>query len=51
MFLAGFGGEYFGGMEDGQSSTDTDKSFLQGYKAVLNSKNTEETMVSTIDIY
>ncbi|KAF3439467.1 hypothetical protein FNV43_RR17745 [Rhamnella rubrinervis] len=41
-FLQGFGGEYFGRVvEDGD-----DKSFLEGYKSVLNSKSTQETMAN-----
>ncbi|XP_057512530.1 aluminum-activated malate transporter 8-like [Actinidia eriantha] len=44
-FLEGFGGEYFRVLEDGDSDmvTKKDKSFLQGYKTVLNTKTTEES--------
>jgi hypothetical protein len=41
--LAGFGVEYFNILEEGPSMDD--KSFLQGYKSVLTSKDTEEAMV------
>lgn len=41
-FLEGFGPEYFRISEDAE----TDKSFLEGYKTVLNSKQTEESLVS-----
>ncbi|XP_062170931.1 aluminum-activated malate transporter 2-like [Alnus glutinosa] len=44
-FLEGFGGEYFNIPEEGLSNMD-DKSFLQGYKSVLTSKDTEETMAN-----
>ncbi|KAL5742064.1 hypothetical protein ACOSP7_028796 [Xanthoceras sorbifolium] len=51
-YLEGFGGEYFhnyseseeGGRVGGVSKSD--KSFLQGYKSVLNSKNTEESLAN-----
>jgi hypothetical protein len=42
--LAGFGDEYFNIPEEGPSMDD--KSFLQGYKSILTSKDSEETMVS-----
>ncbi|XP_011046418.1 PREDICTED: aluminum-activated malate transporter 8 [Populus euphratica] len=41
-YLEGFGGEYF---HSGEGS-DSDRSFLQGYKKVLNSKPTDETMAN-----
>ncbi|KAJ6968346.1 hypothetical protein D5086_029196 [Populus alba] len=41
-YLEGFGGEYFQSCERSIS----DKSFLQGYKNVLNSKSTEESMAN-----
>ena len=41
MQIAGFGDEYFGTPEGGESN----KSFLQGYKSVLNSKQAEESLV------
>ncbi|KAG6735663.1 hypothetical protein POTOM_061689 [Populus tomentosa] len=41
-YLEGFGGEYFQSCERSNS----DKSFLQGYKNVLNSKSTEESMAN-----
>ncbi|XP_062171431.1 aluminum-activated malate transporter 2-like [Alnus glutinosa] len=44
-FLEGFGSEYFDIPEEGLSNMD-DKSFLQGYKSVLTSKDTEETMAN-----
>ncbi|KAF6148927.1 hypothetical protein GIB67_028764 [Kingdonia uniflora] len=42
-FLEGFVGEYFGNEGDGKGGMDSkaDKSFLEGYKSVLNSKTTE----------
>ncbi|KAF8395467.1 hypothetical protein HHK36_019413 [Tetracentron sinense] len=46
-FLEGLDGEYFKIIEDGQSvvvSMD-DKSFLEGYKSVLDSKTSEESLV------
>ncbi|XWS71411.1 hypothetical protein CRYUN_Cryun03dG0135800 [Craigia yunnanensis] len=43
-FLEGFGDEYFKMTEDGKSKED--KSFLQGYKSVLNSKNNEDTLAN-----
>ncbi|KAH9699484.1 Aluminum-activated malate transporter 2 [Citrus sinensis] len=43
-FLEGFGGEYFKISNDAQSNTD--KSFLQGYKSALNTKNSEENMAN-----
>ncbi|KAF6152988.1 hypothetical protein GIB67_021593, partial [Kingdonia uniflora] len=49
-FLEGFAGEYFGNEGDGKGGMDSkaDKSFLEGYKSVLNSKTTEETMVPQV---
>ncbi|KAF2302525.1 hypothetical protein GH714_037052 [Hevea brasiliensis] len=44
-FLEGFGSEYFGTSEGGQANN-TNKSFLQGYKSVLASKSSEETMAN-----
>ncbi|CAK7342033.1 unnamed protein product [Dovyalis caffra] len=41
-YLEGFGGEYFQSHEGSNS----DKSFLQGYKNVLDSKPTEDTMAN-----
>lgn len=41
--FSGFGGEYFKLSEHQKSNED--KSFLQEYKSVLNSKSSEETMV------
>ncbi|XVF69257.1 hypothetical protein PTKIN_Ptkin11bG0066600 [Pterospermum kingtungense] len=43
-FLEGFGEEYFKLTEDGDSKED--KSFLQGYKSVLNSKNNEDSLAN-----
>ncbi|XP_065858906.1 aluminum-activated malate transporter 2-like [Euphorbia lathyris] len=40
-FLLGFGNEYFDGESDNE-----DKSFLENYKGVLTSKNTEENMAN-----
>ncbi|CAK7342031.1 unnamed protein product [Dovyalis caffra] len=47
-YLEGFGGEYFQPVEDGRNVkvSNTDKSFLQGYKNVLNSKSIEESMAN-----
>ncbi|XP_059431174.1 aluminum-activated malate transporter 8-like [Corylus avellana] len=42
--LEGFGGEYFNITEEGPSMDD--KSFLQGYKSVLTSQETEESMAN-----
>ncbi|WRX33532.1 Aluminum-activated malate transporter - like 10 [Theobroma cacao] len=42
--IIGFGGEYFGVSK--QEQANNDKSFLQGYKSVLTSSNSEETMAS-----
>ena len=47
--LTGFGGEYFPDPEDHEGNlmaSKGDKALLQGYKSVLNSKNTEESLVS-----
>lgn len=47
-FIIGFGSEYFyvhGDESSKISSKQDDKSFLQGYKSVLNSKATEESLV------
>ncbi|KAB5552932.1 hypothetical protein DKX38_010243 [Salix brachista] len=41
-YLEGFGGEYF---QSGEGSN-SDRSFLEGYKKVLNSKPTEDTMAN-----
>ncbi|KAJ6406768.1 hypothetical protein OIU84_010308 [Salix udensis] len=41
-YLEGFGGEYF---QSGEGSS-SDRSFLEGYKKVLNSKPTEDTMAN-----
>ncbi|KAF8403376.1 hypothetical protein HHK36_011478 [Tetracentron sinense] len=45
-FLEGLGGEYFKITEDGETFvvSKDDKSFLQGYKSVLNSKSSEESL-------
>ncbi|XVE79168.1 hypothetical protein DITRI_Ditri14bG0036200 [Diplodiscus trichospermus] len=43
-FLEGFGDEYFKILEDGSSKED--KSFLQGYKRVLNSKSNEDALAN-----
>ncbi|KAA8549957.1 hypothetical protein F0562_001635 [Nyssa sinensis] len=43
-FLEGFGGEYLRILGDGQSQGD--KTFLQGYKSVLNSKSSEESLAN-----
>ncbi|XVF05080.1 hypothetical protein REPUB_Repub05bG0140400 [Reevesia pubescens] len=43
-FLEGFGDEYFKMIEDGESKDD--KSSLQGYKSVLNSKNNEDALAN-----
>ncbi|KAF6160331.1 hypothetical protein GIB67_019100 [Kingdonia uniflora] len=47
-FLEGFAGEYFGNEGDGKGGMDSkaDNSFLEGYRSVLNSKTTEETMAN-----
>lgn len=45
---AGFGDEYFKITEGGDSAAvcEDDKSFLEAYKSVLNSKATEESLVT-----
>ncbi|KAJ9178450.1 hypothetical protein P3X46_010330 [Hevea brasiliensis] len=43
-FLQGFGGEYCGVYQEGLPSND--RSFLQGYKSVLNSQSSEENMAN-----
>ncbi|KAA8535802.1 hypothetical protein F0562_030797 [Nyssa sinensis] len=43
-FLEGFGGEYF--RKSGDSESKDNKSSLEGYKSVLNSKSTEESWVN-----
>ncbi|KAL5830750.1 hypothetical protein ACOSQ4_016104 [Xanthoceras sorbifolium] len=45
-FLEGFGVEYFQVIEDDDQKRNEDKSFLEGYKSVLNSKSNEENMAS-----
>ncbi|KAL5545709.1 hypothetical protein UlMin_005396 [Ulmus minor] len=44
-YLEGFGGEYFQVVEEGEM-VKNDKSFLQGYKNLLNSKSTEESLAN-----
>lgn len=48
LFISGFGGECFGMDVNGERIvvSKDNKSFLQAYKSVLNSKTTEETLVS-----
>ncbi|XP_031275869.1 aluminum-activated malate transporter 8 [Pistacia vera] len=46
-YIEGFGGEYFQDLESSQEVVSKkDKSFLQGYKSVLTSKNTEESLAN-----
>ncbi|KAF9598929.1 hypothetical protein IFM89_033127 [Coptis chinensis] len=47
-FLEGFGGEYFTQQEDAESTeaSKIEKSFLKGYKSVLNSKTSEEVLAN-----
>ncbi|KAH7855228.1 hypothetical protein Vadar_022617 [Vaccinium darrowii] len=47
-FLEGFGGVYFGVSGDGDSSMGPkeDKSFIHGYKSVLNTRNTEGSLAN-----
>ncbi|XP_022942951.1 aluminum-activated malate transporter 8-like [Cucurbita moschata] len=47
-YLEGFGGEYFYCCDDEEqvTSIEKDKSFLQAYKAVLNSKSMEDSMAN-----
>ncbi|XP_022766051.1 aluminum-activated malate transporter 8-like [Durio zibethinus] len=47
-YLEGFGGEYFQSCEDlGKAVGSKDgKSFLQGYKSILNSKNSDESLAN-----
>ncbi|POO01349.1 Aluminum-activated malate transporter [Trema orientale] len=44
-FLEGFGGEYFNTSLN-EGSKDDNKTFLQGYKSVLNSKSSEESLAN-----
>jgi hypothetical protein len=39
--IVGFGDEYFGTLDAGESN----KSFMQGYKSVLNAKQVEDNLV------
>ncbi|KAM1735607.1 hypothetical protein ACFX12_014061 [Malus domestica] len=48
-YLVGFGGEYFPLPKDGKSAgivSKSKESFLQGYKSVLNSKSSEESLAN-----
>ncbi|KAL5575009.1 hypothetical protein UlMin_016708 [Ulmus minor] len=46
-FLEGFGGEYFNSTSTvNQESKDDNKAFLQGYKSVLNSKSSEDSLAN-----
>ncbi|XP_058205326.1 aluminum-activated malate transporter 8-like [Rhododendron vialii] len=47
-FLEGFGSEYFGVSRDGNSTMGPKevKSFINGYKSVLNAKSTEESLAN-----
>ncbi|XP_057953203.1 aluminum-activated malate transporter 2-like [Malania oleifera] len=45
-FLDGFGEEYFNTVDSVGESNKEDKSFLQGYKSVLNSKASEESLAN-----
>lgn len=53
--FTGFGGEYFYCSEDEEHVTEAadekDKSFLKGYKAVLNSKSMEDSMVGSFFLW
>lgn len=47
--ITGFGAECFNKEEEGREKADVakvDKSFLQAYKSILNSKSSEEALVS-----
>ena len=50
---AGFGGVYFQSCgDDGSAEVSKDgKSFLEGYKSILNSKNSEESLVSLASLH
>lgn len=50
---AGFGSEYFQVSKDGDciEASENDKSFLKGYRSVLNTKSTEESLVSRYRIF
>ena len=48
LLFTGFGDEYFKMREDGDCKED--KSLLQGYKSVLNSKNNEDALVGEKDL-
>lgn len=43
--FTGFGGEYFRSCEEDGSGAKDDKSFLEDYKSVINSKANEESLV------
>ncbi|OMO95014.1 Aluminum-activated malate transporter [Corchorus capsularis] len=45
-YLEGFGDAYFKVLLDGELQSNTRRSFLQGYKSVLTSKSSEETMAN-----
>ncbi|XP_048324126.1 aluminum-activated malate transporter 2 [Ziziphus jujuba] len=45
-FLEGYADEYFKVSVDDQDGRSKDKSFLEGYKSILTSKNSEETMAN-----
>ncbi|KAA0043811.1 aluminum-activated malate transporter 8-like [Cucumis melo var. makuwa] len=45
-YLEGFGGEYFHSSDEHVTVPEKDKSFLQEYKVVLNSKSTEDSMAN-----
>ncbi|GMJ12523.1 hypothetical protein like AT3G11680 [Hibiscus trionum] len=54
-FLEGFGGVYFLSCRDEGSDVDSKdgngKSFFQGYKSIMNSKNREESLVSLASLH
>lgn len=53
LCIVGFGGAYFQSHEDDASGvvSKDGKSFHQGYKSILNSKNSEESLVSLASLH
>lgn len=46
VYITGFRGEYFHDSKLENEVSNSDKSVLHGYKSILNSKNSEESLVS-----
>lgn len=47
LYFTAFVGEYFKTSKE-EESKDNNKSFLEGYKSILNSKSSEESLVSKL---